>query len=92
MNNIIESYGNNKHTRFGYGHGNGVGSGNGYSVLEIINAFKDLGVEVPYKFYPRREGDIQKIYGDISKAKDVMSWSPKRTIIDSVNSILSSLK
>jgi len=69
-----------------------VGSGNGYSVLEIINAFKDLGVEVPYKFYPRREGDIQKIYGDISKAKDVMSWSPKRTIIDSVNSILSSLK
>lgn len=69
-----------------------VGSGNGVSVLEMVNAFKKHGVDVPYKFYPRREGDIEKIYGDISKARDVMGWEPKKTIDDSVKSIIKTIE
>lgn len=69
-----------------------VGSGSGLSVLEIINAFKKEGFDVPYKFYPRREGDIEKIYGDISKARDVMGWEPKKTVNDSVKSIIKTIE
>jgi len=65
-----------------------VGTGNGYSVMEIIKAFENEGVSVPYKIYPRRQGDIEKIYANIDKAKNVMGWEPKRTITDSVKSIL----
>lgn len=65
-----------------------VGTGNGYSVMEIIKAFENEGVSVPYKIYPRRQGDIEKIYANIDKAKNVMGWEPKRTISDSVKSIL----
>jgi UDP-glucose 4-epimerase len=69
-----------------------VGSGNGYSILEIIEAFKRSGVDVPYQFYPRRDGDIEKIYGDISKAKKLMNWEPKKTIEDTVKSIIKTVK
>jgi len=65
-----------------------VGTGNGYSVMEIIKTFENEGVMVPYKIYPRRQGDIEKIYANIDKAKNVMRWEPKRTISDSVKSIL----
>jgi UDP-glucose 4-epimerase len=65
-----------------------VGTGNGYSVMEIIKAFENEGVTVPYKIYPKRQGDIEKIYANIDKAKNVMGWEPKRTISDSVKSIL----
>jgi UDP-glucose 4-epimerase len=65
-----------------------VGSGSGYSVLDIIKAFKNCNIDVPYKFYTRREGDIEKIYGDITKAREIMGWIPKKDILDSVKSII----
>jgi UDP-glucose 4-epimerase len=68
-----------------------VGSGGGYSVMEIVECFKSLGYEIPFKVFPRRKGDIEIIYGDISKAKEIMKWTPKRTVLDSVNSILKSI-
>ncbi len=52
-----------------------LGSGNGYSVLELINAFKDIsGVAVPYKFAPRRAGDLPEFYAEPSKALQLMGW------------------
>jgi UDP-glucose 4-epimerase len=68
-----------------------VGTGNGYSVLEIIEAFKNEGVDVPYEIYPRRDGDIEQIYANIDKAKNVMGWEPIRGIKDSVKSILTKI-
>jgi UDP-glucose 4-epimerase len=68
-----------------------VGSGYGYSVMEIVECFKSLGHEIPFKVFPKRSGDIESIYGDISKAKKVMGWTPKRTALDSINSILRSI-
>lgn len=65
-----------------------VGTGQGVSVLEIINAFKSEGVNIPYKIQPRRDGDIEKIYGSIDKADSIMGWQPKRTINDSVKSLI----
>lgn len=42
-----------------------LGTGRGVSVLELINVFeKTNGVEVPYVFEARRQGDISSMYAD----------------------------
>lgn len=52
-----------------------IGTGRGSSVLEIINAFEQsTGEKLNYKIAPRREGDIEKIYGDVTKSKEVLGW------------------
>jgi len=64
-----------------------IGSGYGYSVLEIINSFEKINnVKVPYKFFPKRVGDIAKAYAVFNKAHKVLKWEPKITIEESLRS------
>lgn len=65
-----------------------IGSGSGYSVLQIINEFKKQGVEVLYMIGERRNGDISKIYADISRAKKEMNWSPEVSLEETIKSII----
>ncbi|MBR1674788.1 MAG: UDP-glucose 4-epimerase GalE [Eubacterium sp.] len=52
-----------------------LGTGIGYSVLDIVNAFKSVNnVDVPYSIKPRREGDIAMCYADPKKAYDELGW------------------
>lgn len=52
-----------------------LGTGCGYSVLEMSAAFeKASGKKVPYRFAPRREGDIAKCWADPSKATMEIGW------------------
>jgi UDP-glucose 4-epimerase len=52
-----------------------LGTGKGSTVLEIINAFEQsTGERLDYKIAPRREGDIEKIYGDVTKSKEILGW------------------
>ena len=52
-----------------------LGTGNGVSVLELINAFEKVtGVKVPHKIVGRRVGDIEKVWGNPSRANDVLGW------------------
>ncbi len=52
-----------------------LGTGTGVSVLELVNEFKRVtGVDLPYKFAPRREGDIVKVWADASKANKILGW------------------
>jgi len=52
-----------------------LGTGRGMSVLELVNEFmKATGVNLPYKFAPRREGDIVKVWADAKKANEVLGW------------------
>jgi len=52
-----------------------LGTGKGSSVLEIIHAFeKATGQKLHYTLSPRREGDIEKIYGEVSKASAILGW------------------
>lgn len=58
-----------------------LGTGKGYSVLEMLKAFeKASGKKIPYKFAPRRPGDIAKCYADPSYAKEMLGWEAKRGI------------
>lgn len=60
-----------------------LGTGTGYSVLEMVNAFsKALGKEIPYKFAPRRPGDIGTCYSDPSKAYEVLGFKAEKTLDD----------
>jgi UDP-glucose 4-epimerase len=61
-----------------------LGTGRGLSVLEVISEFeKATGVKVPYKIAPRREGDVEQVWADPSKANKILSWSAE-TPLDEV--------
>lgn len=52
-----------------------VGTGTGLSTLEVIQGFeKATGVKVPWSYAPRREGDIEKVWGNVDKANNVLGW------------------
>lgn len=52
-----------------------VGTGKGTTVLELINAFeKATGVKLNYKIVGRRAGDIEKVWGNVDKANNVLGW------------------
>lgn len=52
-----------------------IGTGNGYSVLEAIKAFeKASGTALNYEFGPRRDGDIIKVWGDVTKSTNGLGW------------------
>ncbi len=58
-----------------------LGTGNGYSVLDMLKAFsKASGKEIPYKFAPRRPGDVAVCYADPSKAKKLLGWEAQKGI------------
>jgi UDP-glucose 4-epimerase len=82
----LDIVGNNNHEVIN------VGTGNGNSVMEIINAFKEEDIDVPYKILPRRDGDICKIWSDTKKSKNVLNWEPKFTLNDSVKSIIKKIR
>ncbi len=64
-------------------HAINLGTGKGFSVLEMVNAFKSVtGREVPYRMAPRRYGDVAASYANPSKAKELLNWTSKHTLED----------
>jgi len=60
-----------------------LGTGVGYSNLEIVNLAKDkLGIDIQYKFGPRRQGDPSRLVADIESAKSLLDFKPKYDISD----------
>ena len=52
-----------------------LGTGKGLSVFEIVNAFeKATGQKVHYRIYPRRPGDIARVYADTALANLELGW------------------
>lgn len=64
-----------------------LGTGLGTSVLELIAAFeRSTGVKVPHKIVGRREGDIEKVWADPTRANKVLGWVAKESIDDTMRS------
>lgn len=60
-----------------------LGTGTGYSVLDMVKAFsKAIGRQLPYKFAPRRAGDVVTCYADPGKAKRELGWTAMKTLDD----------
>ncbi len=64
-----------------------LGTGRGLSVLEIVREFvKATGVNVPYSIVARREGDIEKVWADPTRANTILGWKATTPIEDVLRS------
>ena len=60
-----------------------LGTGNPKSVLEMVNTFKAVNnIDVPFKFGPRREGDLDEFFADPTKAEKELDWKAEKTLED----------
>jgi UDP-glucose 4-epimerase len=59
-----------------------LGTGVGYSVLQIIRAFEDItGISIPFRFAPRRAGDIAECWANPTKAGRDLGWYAQRDLV-----------
>jgi UDP-glucose 4-epimerase len=62
-----------------------LGTGVGVSVLELVNKFIEVtGVNLPYTVGPRRPGDVEKVYADVSKINNSFGWHAQYGLGDSL--------
>ncbi len=58
-----------------------LGSDKGYTNLEIVNTVSEVvGIDVKWKYGPRRAGDADSIVASNAHAKEVLGWEPKRNL------------
>lgn len=66
-----------------------LGTGKGNSVLEIVEKVEEITKStLPREKGEARKGEYAEIYANIEKAKERLGWEPKRSIEDSVNSLV----
>jgi UDP-glucose 4-epimerase len=62
-----------------------LGTGNASSVLEIIHTFEKVNdLKLNYKVGPRREGDVEQIYANPSKAEKELNWRCDYSLSDAL--------
>ena len=55
-----------------------LGTGHGSSVLDVVHAYeKASGIKINYKICGRRAGDIDELFADVTKAKELLGWEAK---------------
>ena len=70
-----------------------LGTGHGYSVMEMVNAFKEVNhVDVPYKIAPRRDGDIAECYADTEYAYEKLGFKAEHGLDEMVESAYNFVK
>jgi UDP-glucose 4-epimerase len=58
-----------------------LGTGQGHTVLEVVRAFEAAsGRPVPYRFLPRRAGDVPKLCADPARAQELLHWRATRSL------------
>ncbi len=63
-----------------------LGTGQGYSVLHMVEAFRQVsGHPIPLTFAPRRPGDVSACYADAGKALQQLGWQAKLHLTDMVS-------
>lgn len=64
-----------------------IGTGTGVSTLEVVEGFeRATGVKVNWQFAPRREGDIEKVWGNVDKANKMLGWKADTPLEDVLRS------
>src|SRR5574344_14458 len=60
-----------------------IGTGKGVSTLEVVESFeKATGVKVNWTYAPRREGDIEKVWGNVDMANNILGWKAETPLED----------
>lgn len=64
-----------------------IGTGTGSTVLEVVKAFESsTGQKLNYNIGPRRGGDVEKVWGDVSKAEQELGWKTELVLEDMMRS------
>jgi len=62
-----------------------IGTGHGNSVMEVVKAFEEVNdLKLNYTLGQRRPGDVEKVYADASKAKNILDWAANLSIKESL--------
>ncbi|OIN98895.1 MAG: UDP-glucose 4-epimerase GalE [Desulfovibrionaceae bacterium CG1_02_65_16] len=62
-----------------------LGNGQGLSVLQIINAAREVtGQPIPVHMAPRRAGDSTRLVGDATLARQTLGWAPNHADIHDI--------
>ena len=62
-----------------------VGTGLGNSVKEVVDTFERVtGQKLNYAYGPRRPGDVEAVYANADRAKDLMNWETHLSLEDSI--------
>lgn len=60
-----------------------LGTGAGHSVMDLIKTFEKVNkINIPFNTCPRRPGDIDICFSDVTKAKKELLWEAKRSLED----------
>lgn len=60
-----------------------LGTGTGCSVLELVRIYETVcGKPIPIEITDRRTGDVAVSYADVTKARDVLGWTAKRSLTE----------
>lgn len=60
-----------------------VGTGHGETVLTVIKTFEAVtGQKLNYQIGPRRPGDVEKIYAEVTKVNQVLGWYARRSLAE----------
>jgi UDP-glucose 4-epimerase len=64
-----------------------IGTGRGTSVLEAIHAFeRATGEKLNYQIGPRRGGDVEQVWGDVTKSAEKLHWQAQLGIDEMMSS------
>lgn len=62
-----------------------IGTGEGNSVMEVVKTFEKVANQkLNYKIGPRRSGDVEKVYADVSKANNELGWKATLSLEESL--------
>ncbi|QJD78393.1 UDP-glucose 4-epimerase GalE [Spirosoma rhododendri] len=62
-----------------------IGTGRGETVLNVIKTFEEAtGVSVNYSIGPRRPGDVEQVYADVSKSNRVLNWHTTHSLAEAL--------
>lgn len=64
-----------------------LGTGKGSTVLQVIDAFEQsTGQKLNYAIGPRREGDVEQVWGDVTKSARDLGWKAELGISEMMSS------
>lgn len=64
-----------------------LGTGKGSSVLEIVHAFEaSTGEKLNYTIGDRREGDVEQVWGDVTKSAEQLGWKAELDVNEMMRS------
>ena len=62
-----------------------IGTGQGKTVIEVIETFESItGEKINWRFGPRRAGDVDEIYANSAKSKELLNWEANYSFEDAI--------